>query len=261
MNAWKLSTVLLAFLLLLLLVGSVVLFTVTERMINNLFIEKCKPVTQQLPRVPIAYKDVVKYCEASYSLFCYPTELEWVPDKCEMIPLSHERGFVLRSGSDVSICFRGTFDVADLFVDFETKQEEAFGGRVHSGVWKAYLLVQEQVRRAAEGASSVRVMGHSLGGALSILAAADLASISDSSSTISVTAIAPPKVGDGGFKAWVSKNLQNVQIHVNSADVVPIGPSGIRGYYVQPADPISFYCDNGTWAKNHMLSTYRRFSL
>lgn len=266
--AWKTATIVLVGVLLLLFLGVIVAYTAAERALNDFFLSRCKPLKDIRdpadPTQPMQPRESIAFARAAYGLFCDPTAVAWVPHGWSMIALPLQRGYVLhkmhKKHKVAIVSFRGTFSASDLLVDFGTYQDAAFEGKVHGGVWSAYLRIRAAVHEAINGADVVHVTGHSLGGALGILAAADLAA-HDPHASLFVCAIAPPKVGDDKFAAhmqglFLNMHKRALRILINYADVVPTAPSGLRGSCVHPLTPEGYYRDQGTWSRNHSVDTY-----
>lgn len=143
----------------------------------------------------------------------------------------------LVEGSDIIVAvFRGTTD--DL--DWKTNVNARFvvlqgGARVHTGFFQAYWPIRdamfEFVRRAiAAKPRPIYVTGHSLGGALALMATAELANDDDATVRDCVAAcytFGCPRAGDASFDTYVKAPLYRI---TNGVDLVPAIPPAILGY-------------------------------
>ena len=119
------------------------------------------------------------------------------------------------------IAFPGTDSVADLLADFDVRPDPVpFLGHVHGGFWSAYLAIQREIIDAASGREVIFV-GHSLGAALAIVAAASF--VSNGNPVKAVWGFAPPRVSpDSGIAAVLSKTPTT--LYRNGNDAVPAVP-------------------------------------
>ena len=136
------------------------------------------------------------------------------------------QAFVASNDTTTVVSFRGTqlSDRFDLLTDFRfLKSDWPAGGKVHNGFRAAINLIWPTVEAALERSPRKRLLytGHSLGGALAILAASrrrpDL-----------LVSLASPHVGDAAF----GETLAGVPHHryVNCTDRVPRLPGERLGY-------------------------------
>jgi predicted lipase len=134
-------------------------------------------------------------------------------------------------GGRVVIAFRGTDSFLDWGVNmfrFQTRFACLQGARVHAGFHLQHLSLWEQIKthlaRDNSFASKIFVTGHSLGGALATLFAAELACLVP---RLSVTCyvFGSPRVGNRSFAEGVQAlpNLSMLRIN-NQYDIVPWGP-------------------------------------
>lgn len=122
------------------------------------------------------------------------------------------------------IVFRGTevTSIADLKADLDTFLVDApGGGRVHRGFFKAYQKVDELLKADLEKAGDlpVYITGHSLGGALALVATRYIGS----DSVGATYTFGGPRVGDDAFFANIKTPVYRV---VNAADGVARIPFG-----------------------------------
>lgn len=133
----------------------------------------------------------------------------------------HTSGYVAAGDRDVVLAFRGTDDILDWIANLDFAQVDALGGRVHRGFYQALQSVWKQ---AAEGLDKVYdkerkprlwVTGHSLGGAMAVLASKTIAPILPIAGTFTY---GQPRVGDENFaNSFQSKLIRLVTLR----DAVP----------------------------------------
>lgn len=153
------------------------------------------------------------------------TDSQFVFKRCKIFP------------TDIYISFRGTESLNDAMIDVQCGSEiPAYGNeessiRVHSGFYKAYCSVREQIRKLiAYGTNETDprynryfISGHSLGGALALLCALDI-QYHNPEATIILLTIGQPKVGNRAFSESTNRRLQNYYRVVNGDDCVPKFP-------------------------------------
>lgn len=135
------------------------------------------------------------------------------------------------------VSFRGSSDVADWIADFDFlpapyKPVTGFG-QVHAGFQDVYFCVRHSVAAnlptAADGCQNILITGHSLGAALAVLAAPDIAGIrlpGTPPRTIEprLTTFAGPRVGLPDFAAAFDAAIECCYRVVNFLDIVPLVP-------------------------------------
>lgn len=119
------------------------------------------------------------------------------------------------------IAFPGTDSVADLLADFDVKPDPVpFLGHVHGGFWNAYQAIQQEVIDAVAG-DPVIFVGHSLGAALAIVAAASF--VANGNLVKAVWGFAPPRVSpDISISSVLAGTHMN--LYRNGNDAVPAVP-------------------------------------
>lgn len=113
------------------------------------------------------------------------------------------------------IAFKGTDSIQDWIGNLKLIPEQwKTGGYVHSGFLDAYHLLEHYVHITTDTISNVILTGHSLGGALALLAATTIPE-----KVHSIYTYGMPRVGDNDF----CHQLKHLPIYnlVNSKDIVP----------------------------------------
>lgn len=177
-------------------------------------------------------------------------------------------GFIARKGRNVYLIFRGTMtanewrrDVSAGMVPFY--DDEA--AKVHDGFLKSYQPFRESIRTCIEQCGSIGnlfIAGHSLGGALSTIAAIDMEELVDSKK-ICVYTYGSPRVGNIGFVEKYNKLFAKRTVRIaNSSDFVvsvppPIQiPGAVRGYFAHVEQVLSFTLQTEDVEENHSMETY-----
>lgn len=183
------------------------------------------------------------------------------------------------------LAFRGTQidKCCDIKTDIEFKfYRDKYGVRIHCGFEKAFASVEKgvvrEVDKLEQGKTALYITGHSLGGALALMAAYKLSS----DSVAACYTFGSPRVGNSEFKSKIKVPIYRV---VNANDIVPRLPFLIltlkKSYihqgdmrYLTPdinkidliANPnffesrYRFYCflNIGLGIRNHSCDEYRR---
>ncbi len=207
-----------------------------------------------------AFQDANAWWLADASLLVYG-DASFITGKFEKSPLpglgfsvdwilagDEVRGMVLRRDDVLAIVFRGTkLPLTDLsgadgpkLVDFIIGNEDlktdsrflptstALGGRVHSGFLEAFTQISERlddVVRARRPQQKIWLAGHSLGGALAMLAASHLADVPIEG----LYTYGCPRVGDAKFVTTLPACVHRRFVHRD--DFVPrLPPSWPLGY-------------------------------
>jgi triacylglycerol lipase len=171
--------------------------------------------------------------------------------------------FGVTEGRKMAIVFRGLTDLRD---DLDFRQvERAPGVAVHEGYCLDFDdLAPELLRAIRAAAPDILVLaGHSLGGALAILAAPVLKRDFPQMAGVVVT-YGTPRVGNAAFAASLH-GVAHLRIE-NEADVVPALPPSVCPNSAQPQAPF-LYAHSGqaqrfqsNWASiinNHSLGCYK----
>lgn len=136
---------------------------------------------------------------------------------------SASRAIVRHTPAGLVVAFPGTDNVASWLADLDVLPIDVAGvGLVHRGFWGAWSAIAPAVV-AAIGAQPVTLVGHSLGAALAICAAAVLTSAGRPPAA--VYGFEPPRVAAGPRLALLLAGVP-VRLFKNGNDVVPDVPPG-----------------------------------
>lgn len=145
-------------------------------------------------------------------------------------------GFVIASPDMIAVVFRGTENRLDWWTNVIVGWTVLQGGvKVHTGFHNAYqpirdLLFDKVAELLRAKRRPVYITGHSLGGALALMATAELANHDDAEVRDSIAAcytFGCPKAGDKSFDQYVKAPLYRI---TNGVDLVPAVPPILTGY-------------------------------
>ncbi len=144
---------------------------------------------------------------------------------------SDEFGWIVqnRQQNILIVSFRGTVSLEDWLHDFDffpaPYEPVANYGTVHKGFQSVYEVIREsmmnQLRNADQKFTRLIVVGHSLGAALSELAALDLLHNGRVAVVPEVQTFAGPRVGHHDFAAAFDAQISTCFRVVNAWDIVP----------------------------------------
>jgi triacylglycerol lipase len=145
-------------------------------------------------------------------------------------------GYVVDGSDIVVIVFRGTQDDLNWKTNVNARLVALQGGtRVHTGFFQAHWPIREVMfdfveRAVQEKPRPIYVTGHSLGGALALMATAELANDEDAIVRDCIAAcytFGCPRAGDSSFDSYVKAPLYRI---TNGVDLVPALPPAVLGY-------------------------------
>lgn len=146
------------------------------------------------------------------------------------------QAFMVHDDQVVIVVFRGTElqDPRDILTDLKIRKRDLSAqgrvGRVHRGFSQALDKIWDDVEQAIaclSGSQYLMMTGHSLGGALAVLAANRIGE----SRPVGLMTFGCPRVGDTEFCADVANRHPGQHMRfVNGADVVPMLPFFVLGY-------------------------------
>jgi hypothetical protein len=147
-------------------------------------------------------------------------------------------GFVVRESATgaILVCIRGTQTPRDWLANL-TVIPTPFSlapefGLVHLGFERMHRSVRSSILQGLAGVSAdtrITVLGHSLGGAMGTLAAADLKR-NDGRARVDVSTFGAPRVGKFVFRRGFNRAIPDCFRVTNQFDVVPHVPSLITGW-------------------------------
>ncbi len=153
------------------------------------------------------------------------TCVSWQLEKCHFIERDNTECFVAGDSDTAIVAFRGTEKkVADWLTDLNAFGTTRSYGRVHRGFWAAFQGVAYLLDAAIAdlGSPNLVLTGHSLGGALAVIAAAEW---KDKYPVQSIYTYGQPAVGKGHFPGFMRENYDDLFYRfVNDDDIVPMVP-------------------------------------
>lgn len=184
---------------------------------------------------------------------------------------SEERfGFVLTSPRASVLAFRGSGSTVDWVSDF-IAQQTAYqpvqdAGLTHKGFTDIYMSTRSQIIDIVNQLPKdipLFITGHSLGGAISTLAALDLASNTAFTEPIVYT-FGAPRVGDPKFASHYNSLIATHWRFQNEFDIVPHLPTLVYQspntkqtyYYMHVKGEVKRSFRMGSVSGNHVLSSY-----
>lgn len=145
-------------------------------------------------------------------------------------------GYVAEGDEILVVVFRGTENTLDWWTNLNTSFVALQGGtRVHTGFFQAYWPIRDTIFKFViaalkEKKRPVYIAGHSLGGALALMATAELANHDEAEIRDSIAAcytFGCPRAGDSSFDLYVKAPLYRI---TNGVDLVPAVPPAILGF-------------------------------
>ncbi|MCO8325897.1 alpha/beta fold hydrolase [Burkholderia cenocepacia] len=131
---------------------------------------------------------------------------------------SASRAIVRQTAGGLVVAFPGTDNLDCVAADLDAHPIDVIGiGQVHHGFWKAWGAIAVDVLAAING-RPVTLVGHSLGAAIAIMAAA--AMVVGGNPPAAVYGFEPPRVSTNGSVAAVLAKVP-LNLYKNGNDIVP----------------------------------------
>ncbi len=147
-------------------------------------------------------------------------------ETCKFIEASDTQCFIASTKKAVLVCFRGTESIGDWLLNLRALTTRRPYGDVHTGFLRGLEFVQIQLESELEKLPNRKLLicGHSLGGAIGTVAAAEWVGRFD---VAGVYTFGQPGVGRRGFAAFMNQHYQGKFFRfVNNSDVVTRVPPG-----------------------------------
>lgn len=185
-------------------------------------------------------------------------------------PATDTHGYCCIRGNVIYLAFRGTSDFTNILTDveawpqpFPVLPEKPW---VHHGFADAYAAIRDHVRNLTAQALStapnalVLMIGHSLGGALASLAAADVAdSVVLVQDQLASVTFGSPRVGLSEFASVYNSYVPNTVRVVHGDDLIPKVPSSPPYQHVAAAGNVLVIQNDGTYGHGSVPGTVSGF--
>lgn len=149
----------------------------------------------------------------------------WGFTTCDFIHVNDTECFVASSDHEVLVAFRGTADTADWIRDLTVYSTSVDYGWVHEGFYLGMKQVKGKIvnvlRQVDAKSKSLVLTGHSLGGALATIAAAELG---DEFPITGIYTFGQPAVGKQDFRVFMQRYQSRLYRVVNDGDIVAMLP-------------------------------------
>jgi Lipase (class 3) len=163
---------------------------------------------------------------------------EEIPIYLSGSPKQDTQAYIWISESEgiVYVCFRGTESTQDILADIDVRREHMEleskeGGviSVHRGFYRQYKAIRAEMMKyledRREAYRTIVFTGHSLGGAVATIAAAECAErFKKEGKEIECHTFGSPRVGNKNFVKWFNKNIEKNWRVFNADDPVPLLP-------------------------------------
>lgn len=158
------------------------------------------------------------------------TAQAWGLTRCTFLDAVDTQCFVAVTAEAVLVAFRGTENIRDWLADLNARRVTRSYGLVHRGFYHAFNDVRSQLEQTLALLPGRRIVltGHSLGGALATVAAAEWFS-SGAFAPAAIYTYGQPRVGNETFRRYVNQKVGNTfSRFVNDDDIVTRVPPGFR---------------------------------
>lgn len=144
----------------------------------------------------------------------------------EPFRVGNHQGLLVKDRLTLHIAFAGTNDPKDWLFNLDTRQRVTASGNVHTGFAEAVDMVWSHIAPWITRTLHVRCTGHSMGGAMAVIAARRIRE-SSPGTDVRVVTFGQPRCGDAQWAASDPFRYNYVRVF-NAGDPVPHAPSFIR---------------------------------
>ncbi|MCA9175395.1 MAG: lipase family protein [Planctomycetales bacterium] len=177
------------------------------------------------------------------------TQRHWGESDFRFFDIDSTQCSLAANYDEIVVCFRGTEKkLDDWVIDLDCSLVSGpLGGKVHQGFYDALAMVwgalhETVAKLMAERPRQLWLTGHSLGGALAMLAAAKWTD--EGMPVTGIHTFGQPRVGDNEFaRNYDFKLRQRSFRHVNHLDIVTRTPPRAMGY--SHAGTLVYFTENG----------------
>jgi hypothetical protein len=152
----------------------------------------------------------------------------WGFAACRTFEAGDTQCFIASTATHALIAFRGTESVGDWLADLDARSLMRPYGAVHRGFYHAFRDIEPALSSALASLSARRLLltGHSLGGALATICAAEWQATRD---IAAVYTYGQPRCGNQRFREFLNARFGDAfSRFVNDDDIVPRVPPGFR---------------------------------
>jgi ankyrin repeat protein len=187
---------------------------------------------------PLNFEDeYVPYTLSRLALLVYETEgviydfikNKWQFETHEFFCLDDIQAFLIADDRRIVLSFRGTTTLTNWHLhNLRIQPTEVEGKKVHSGFWQGLIMMQPYIRKAIQKNEDreIYITGHSLGGALALLAAHDLIGyLNNRGSNIFLCTFGQPSCAEKAFVEEIAQKLKAYKRFENYLDPVPYLPN------------------------------------
>lgn len=185
-------------------------------------------------------------CEDAFKDDTYLEE-KYIGKKLSILSEKEARGFAIEDNNDLYICWRGLYDLIDIFNNLANFNKEyiAFNnklcGKVNGYIFKYYSLlrnetmnvVKEYLETNTDKDKRIYFTGYSLGASILLSALEIKFLLKDTNVEIITITFGSPKLGDKYFTKIFNEAIVN-SLHIyDSNDIVCKYPKGISYYHME----------------------------
>ena len=150
-------------------------------------------------------------------------------DSCKFFRKNNTESFIASNNHTILVCFRGTQGLDDWIANLNIAEKATQFGMVHSGFLDAFLDIKSTLESSIDNLltsnQKLVLTGHSLGGALSTIAASEWRNRYE---IRSVYTFGQPAVGNRKFRDGMKFMKEHIFRVVNDDDIVPRIPPGYK---------------------------------